>query len=328
MNKKKLMKIPFIAILGIGIGLSITNYFIFSTEKVDNTKQVQNIVKEDSFKTPYQVSQPYIPDSLSFCGEKVPLEYFDVYESLDFELIANAFRHSSTMLYIKRANRYFPEIEKILKQNGIPDDFKYLCVAESGLANVVSPAGASGFWQFMKATAIEYNLVVNKDIDDRYNYSKSVLAATQYLKKAYKTFNNWTLVAASYNMGMGGLKKDMDFQKVDNYWDLHLNQETARYVYRILALKLIMSNPKLYGFDIEDKYLYKKIKTKEIIVDSSINDLVKFAFDNGTNYKMLKYFNPWLMSQTLNNPNKKEYTIVIPTKDGRKCMNFSDNKIE
>lgn len=328
MNKKKLMKIPFIAILGIGIGLSITNYFIFSTEKVDNTKQVQNIVKEDSFKTPYQVSQPYIPDSLSFCGEKVPLEYFDVYESLDFELIANAFRHSSTMLYIKRANRYFPEIEKILKQNGIPDDFKYLCVAESGLANVVSPAGASGFWQFMKATAIEYNLVVNKDIDDRYNYSKSVLAATQYLKKAYKTFNNWTLVAASYNMGMGGLKKDMDFQKVDNYWDLHLNQETARYVYRILSLKLIMSNPKLYGFDIEDKYLYKKIKTKEIIVDSSINDLVKFAFDNGTNYKMLKYFNPWLMSQTLNNPNKKEYTIVIPTKDGRKCMNFSDNKIE
>lgn len=205
---------------------------------------------------------------------------------------------------------------------------KYLCVAESGLANVVSPAGATGFWQFMKTTAGEYNMHVGKGIDERYNHTKSAIAATEYLHKAYKVFKSWTLAAASYNMGMGGLQKDIDYQKVNSYWDLHLNQETARYVYRILALKLIMSNPKLYGFDIDEKHLYKEIKTQEIVVDTTISDLVEFAFKHGTNYKMLKYFNPWLTGKSLINPNKKEYKIVLPAKNARECMKQSKNNDE
>ncbi len=317
MKFNKYIKIPFFIILGIGAGLLISNLFIFSDSIKDVNSKTDVNIKEVA--PPYNVFQPTIPDTLSFCGENVPIENFDVYEALDFELIANTYRHSSTILYIKRANRYFPLIEKILKQYNIPDDIKYLCVAESGLANVVSPAGAAGFWQFMKPTAGEYNLLVNKDIDERYNPEKSLVAATEYMNKAYRYFGNWTLAAASYNMGMGGLKKDMDFQRVKTYWDLSLNEETARYVYRILALKLIMSNPKQYGFDIEEEYLYKEIETIEMTVDTSITDLVQFAFDNGTNYKMLKYFNPWIRGNSLVNTTKKEFKILIPASGVRNC---------
>ncbi|MDD3687082.1 MAG: lytic transglycosylase domain-containing protein [Bacteroidales bacterium] len=310
------MKVPFLLVAGVGLGLIVANLFIssdtISTAESEKINAAENVL-------PYKVFQPYIPDTLTFCGETVPLENFDVYEALDFELIANTYRHSSTLLYIKRANRYFPEIEKTLQKQGIPDDFKYLCVAESGLANVVSPAGAAGFWQFMKATAGEYNLKVDKEVDERYNHKKSLLAAIQYLHKAHTYFGNWTLAAASYNMGMGGLKKDIDFHRVKTYCDLDLNQETARYVYRILALKLIMSNPELYGFDIAEEDLYHEIKTVEITVDSTINDLVQFAFDNGTNYKMLKYFNPWITGKSLLNTARKEYTIVLPADGERKC---------
>jgi hypothetical protein len=317
MKLNKYIKIPFLILVGVGAGLLISNLFIFSDDIKDEDKtDIINTVGSD---VPYKVFQPYIPDTLTFCGEVVPLENFDVYEALDFEMIANTYRHSSTMLYIKRANRYFPEIEKMLKLYNIPDDMKYLCVAESGLANVVSPAGAAGFWQFMKATAGEYKLTVGKDIDERYDRNKSLIAATEYLTKAYRYFGSWALVAASYNMGMGGLKKDMDFQRVKTYWDLSLNDETARYVYRILALKLIMSNPELYGFDIEEKDLYKEIKTYEVTVDSSITNLVQFAFNQGTNYKMLKYFNPWIIGNTLTNTTKKEYKILIPEKGERNC---------
>jgi hypothetical protein len=317
MKINKYIKIPFFILVGVGAGLLISNIFIFSDNIKDegDSKESKGLISE----TPYAVFQPYIPDTLTFCGEVVPLENFDVYEALDFEMIANTYRHSSTMLYIKRANRYFPEIEKLLKQYNIPDDMKYLCVAESGLANVVSPAGATGFWQFMKATAGEYKLTVGKDIDERYDRNKSLIAATEYLTKAYRFFGSWALVAASYNMGMGGLKKDMDFQRVKTYWDLSLNDETARYVYRILALKLIMSNPELYGFDIQEKDLYKEIPTFEVTVDSSITNLVQFAFDQGTNYKMLKYFNPWIIGNTLTNTTKKEYKILIPEKGERNC---------
>jgi membrane-bound lytic murein transglycosylase D len=316
MELKKYMKVPFLLVAGVGVGLIIANLFISSdtikTNESKKTNSTENVV-------PYKVFQPYIPDTLTFCGEIVPLENFDVYEALDFELIANTYRHSSTIIYIKRANRYFPEIEKTLLKHGIPDDFKYLCVAESGIANVVSPAGAAGFWQFMKATAGEYNLKVDKEVDERYNHEKSLLAAIQYLHKAHTYFGSWTLAAASYNMGMGGLKKDVDFQRVKTYWDLDLNQETARYVYRILALKLIMSNPELYGFDLAEDDLYREIETVEITIDSTISDLVQFAFDNGTNYKMLKYFNPWITGKSLLNTARKEYTIVLPANGERKC---------
>lgn len=313
----KYAKIPAFLVLGIGVGLLLSNLFIFSDRINDDDDQTGK--KDVEVITPYKVFQPYMPDTLSFCGENVPLDNFDVYEALDLELIANTYRHSSTILYIKRANRYFPQIEKILKQYNIPDDMKYLCVAESGLANVVSTSGAAGFWQFMKATAGEYNMIVNKDIDERYNPDKSLIAATEYLNKAYRYFGNWTLTAASYNMGMSGLKKELDFQRVSTYWDLSLNEETARYVYRILALKLIMSNPGLYGFDIPEDNLYKEIKTIEITVDTSINDLVQFAFDNGTNYKMLKHFNPWIRGNSLVNATKKEFKILIPAKGERNC---------
>lgn len=310
-------KLPFFMILGIGLGLVLSNVFI-SAEKEDiNNKK--EIIEVPEYQTPYTVFQPYIPDEVIFCGEKVPLENFDVYESLDLEMIANTYRHSMTILYLKRANRYFPQIEKFLKENGLPEDLKYICVAESGMSNVVSPAGAAGFWQFMKSTGIEYKMTIDKNIDERYDYNKSIIAATEYFKKAYNYFGNWTLVAASYNMGMGGLKKELDFQRVKTYWDLNLNDETSRYVYRIIALKLIMDNPEIYGFDISDENLYREIKTIEVAVDTSINDLVQFAFDHGTNYKMLKYFNPWIMGNSLINLSKKEFKIKIPVKGERSC---------
>ncbi len=313
-NKK--IKIPMLLIAGIGIGLVLSSLFIFS-DSVKNEMSVNQ--NNDGVIIPYNVFQPHIPEKLDFCGENVPLQYFDVLEALDYELIINTYRHSSTILYIKRANRYFPEIERILKENNIPDDMKYLCVAESGLANVVSPANASGFWQFMKSTAIEKGMEVNRNIDERYHPQISAVAATVYLKEAYQKFGNWTLAAASYNMGMGGLQRNIDHQRNNNYWDLELNSETARYVYRILAYKLILANPEQYGFNIPEKDRYQILKTVEIKIDTTILDLVQFAYDNGTNYKMLKYFNPWLRGNSLINNTKKEYTISIPDKGVRDC---------
>ncbi|HNQ67742.1 MAG TPA: lytic transglycosylase domain-containing protein [Bacteroidales bacterium] len=317
MKFNKTFKLPFLLLIGIGFGLILSNVFMFSD--TSNNKDKQNTNDLDKFQTPYTVFQPYIPEEVYFCGEQVPLKNFDVYESLDLEMIANTYRHSMTILYLKRANRFFPEIEKILKENGIPDDMKYICVAESGFANLVSPAGATGFWQIMKATGLEYNLTIDKNVDERYNHNKSIIVAIDYFKKAYKHFGNWTLVAASYNMGMGGIKKEMDFQRVKSYWDLNLNDETSRYVYRVIALKLILSDPERYGFNIPEDNLYREIKTVEITVDTSINDLVQFAFEHGTNYKMLKYFNPWIIGSSLINPSKKEYKIKIPAKGERDC---------
>ncbi|HPG73402.1 MAG TPA: transglycosylase SLT domain-containing protein, partial [Bacteroidales bacterium] len=198
---KASVKIPFFVILGIGIGLLLSNFFIFSHEKSSGNIPLNDTVVE---VLPYHVFQPVIPDEVFFAGERVPLEYFDVYESLDLEMQINTYRHSSTILYIKRAKRYFPLIETILQKNGIPDDFKYLCVAESGLANAISPSNAVGFWQFLKGTAQEYKMEVNSYVDERYNMMVSTQAACDYLNKAYKMFGSWSLAAVSYNMGMGG----------------------------------------------------------------------------------------------------------------------------
>ncbi|MDL2262382.1 lytic transglycosylase domain-containing protein [Bacteroidales bacterium OttesenSCG-928-I21] len=316
----KYIKIPFVLVLGIAIGFLTSRLFLFS-KTTDDSIVEKNTVIADTLKSDviYEVFQPYIPEELTFCGEKVPLENFDVHESLDFEIIANTYRHSSTLLYIKRANRYFPEIEKILKANNIPDDMKYLCVAESGLSNAISPSGATGFWQIMKATGEEYKLTINKSIDERYNQAKSLSVAIKYLKSAYKKFGSWTLAAASYNMGQGGLKKNIDHQRINSYWDLHLNTETARYVYRILALKLIMSQPEKYGFNISKEHLYAEIPTYEVTVDTTVDDLVKFAFNNKVNYKILKYFNPWLRADNLVIHGNQEYKITLPKSGVRKC---------
>ncbi|MEI7595932.1 MAG: lytic transglycosylase domain-containing protein [Bacteroidota bacterium] len=254
-----------------------------------------------------------IPDTMSFCGEPVPLLRFDVRESLDYEMLKNVYWHSNTYLSLKRANRWFPIIEPILKKNNIPDDFKYLAIIESNFANVVSPVGASGYWQFMKNTGLEYDMEINDEVDDRYNVEKATEAACKYLNDAHSRLKNWTLVAASYNMGVAGLAKRIEQQGVFLYYDLYLNSETARYVYRILSTKLIMENPTKYGYYLRLKDRYPQIPTQKISVDSSINNLVKFAIDNKVNYKLLKYFNPWLRDTKLTNPKRKVYQIELPT---------------
>jgi len=311
---KNIIKIPILIIAGILIGMIISNLFIFSSKTEEKTRDIFNF--QDSLFQ-YSVISPEIPDSVFFAGERVPLEYFDVYESLDMEMLINTYRHSSTILYIKRAERYFPIIEEILRQNGIPDDFKYLCVAESGLSNAISPSQAVGFWQFLKATAQEYKMEVNNNVDERYNVIASTQAACNYLKAAYRIFNSWSLAAVSYNMGMGGLSQRIKHQKVNTYWDLYLHEEPARYVYRIISLKLIMENPERYGFYMKDTDKYSPISTREVIVDTSINRLQEFAFSQGINYKMLKVFNPWLRDTLLVNRSGKKYTIVIPENGAR-----------
>ena len=255
----------------------------------------------------------YFPPSVDFAGESAPLQISDVKERFDRELLVNANLHSSTLLILKRANRFFPVIEPILKQNNIPDDFKYLCVIESALTNATSSAGAKGFWQFMPDTAKEKGMEINESVDERYNLSKSTQAACDYLNKANEKFSNWTLAAASYNGGLGGITKQMESQKVENYYDLLLTDETQRYVFRILALKEIMQNPKLYGFVLDKNELYNPIPTKIIQVDSSITDLAQFSKSQGINYKILKIHNPWLRDKKLVNLNKKSYQIEIPT---------------
>lgn len=263
----------------------------------------------------YHVYALPIPGSLDFAGEEVPLDKQVVRESLDRELLVNTYWHSSTFLSMKRANRWFPVIEEILAANDIPDDFKYLCMIESGLDNVVSPAGASGFWQFMSSTGKGYGLEINGNVDERYHVVKATEAACQYLQDAYDKLGSWTLAAAAYNMGKAGVTNSMDHQLVGSYYDLHLNSETARYVYRILALKMIMTTPANYGFTCGTAHLYGPYRTVSIEVDSSITDLPSFAISQGTTYKIIKLLNPWLRGDDLHNSAGKIYEILLPADD-------------
>ncbi len=284
--------------------------FIFSVpEEInsDDTNQ-KNISNE------YRVFALNIPESVSFAGEKVPLDIIDVKERLDKELLVNTYWQSQGLLFFKRANKYFPEIERILKEKGIPDDFKYLALIESGLVNVTSPAGAKGFWQLMPKTAKEHGLEVNKNIDERYDYIKATEVACDYLLKAKKKFGSWTSAAAAYNMGIRGVSRELERQKVDSYYDLLLNDETSRYLFRVIAIKTIFENPKLYGFNYRDKDLYSMPELKQIKVDSTINNLADFAISQGINYKELKIHNPWLREINLNNSSRKEYELDILVK--------------
>lgn len=260
---------------------------------------------------------PTIPSKVDFCDEPVPLDFFDVHESLEKELIINTFWHSQTILLLKKAPRFFSEIEPILKANNVPDDFKYLMVAESGFQDIVSPAGAAGQWHFLEATAKEYGLEINDEVDERYNLLKSTEAACRYFRESYNIYKNWTLVAASYNGGRRGVDRQIEKQGVTNYYDLLFAEETGRYVYRILALKLIFQNPGTYGFHLSADEIYPIIKYEEVKVDSSINDMGAFAKTYGTNYKMLKMLNPWLRDKKLTNPQKKTYIIKVPGKNSR-----------
>lgn len=254
------------------------------------------------------------PTKIDFCGEEAPLHIPDVHDRLDRELVVNQYMHGSTILIIKRANRFFPIIEPILAKNNVPDDFKYLAVIESSLTNATSPSGAKGFWQFMPQTAKEKGMEVNDIVDERYHLEKSTQMACEYLIKAKEKFGSWTMAAASYNGGVNGLQKAVDQQMETNYYDLLLTDETFRYVFRILALKEIMQNKAAYGFNLTTEELYQPLKSKKIEVDSSITDLAKFAKNQGINYKELKLFNPWLRDKKLDNPTKKKYVLEIPIK--------------
>ncbi|MBV5311988.1 MAG: lytic transglycosylase domain-containing protein [Prolixibacteraceae bacterium] len=263
-----------------------------------------------------------LPEKLEFAGEKVPLEYYDVRENLDRELLSTVYFHSQTIRYIKNAPRYFSIIETILKSNGIPEDFKYLSVAESGFdVRAVSPAKAVGLWQLLESAAKENGLEINAEIDERYHIEKSTEAACRILKSAYQKYGSWSLVAASYNGGRAGLDQKIALQKVKNYYDLLFVEETTRYVFRILALKLVMENPEEYGFKVEKKDLYPIVETEKLEVKGPITDLAAFAIGKGITYKTLKMFNPWLRETFLKNTARKTYTLKIPEKDFRTKTN-------
>jgi membrane-bound lytic murein transglycosylase D len=266
----------------------------------------------------YTVYGVEIPEKVTFAGEPVPLDLFDVKEALDRELLSNTYFHSQTIRLIKLANRYFPQIEPVLRKNLVPDDFKYLAVAESGLSQMVSPARAVGFWQLLRGTALEYGLEVNSEVDERYNVVKSTEVACRYLVESYEKYGNWTMTAASYNAGRRGVDREIERQKKENYYDLLLNEETARYLYRVVAFKLIFEDPETYGFTLSKNDLYPVIPMRTVVVDSTVADFADFAFEQGTNYKILKYFNPWLRDNKLNNPSRRSYEIVLPEKGYRR----------
>lgn len=264
------------------------------------------------FPQGYRIISPEFSTELSFAGERVPVENFEVYERVDREIIVNTYFHSSTIISLKRANRWFPVIEPILEKNGVPDDFKYLMIAESGAANAISPANAVGFWQFVEGSALKYGLEVNDEVDERYHVEKSTEAACKYLNDAYLLFGSWTTAAASYNMGISGVTKQLERQKTKNYYNLVLGEETSRYIARIIAIKEIMENSAKYGFDIKEDELYNELPYNEVVVSGTINNLADWAIERGINYKILKLYNPWLRDNTLKNKSGKIYSIKIP----------------
>jgi membrane-bound lytic murein transglycosylase D len=267
---------------------------------------------KESFRSHYGIYALPIPDSLSFAGEPVPMDAWDLRERFDREQLVNTYWQSNTLLYFKRANRWFPVIEPILASQGVPSDFKYLALIESGLMNAVSPAGAAGFWQLLERTGKELGLEVNAQIDERYHVEKATLAACKYLLDAKKRFGSWTLAAAAYNMGNAGISRQLESQKVTDYYDLHLNEETSRYLFRILAIKMIFSDPKGSGFHFRESDLYPPLEYRTLMVDSTITDLPAFALQQGTNFKTLRLLNPWIRSTELPNRARKVYEIKMP----------------
>jgi len=284
-------------------------FFLINSQ---SDKEINDVEYEKVFQNKYSIFSISIPDEMYFAGEKVPLEYFDVKEAFDRELLVNTYWQSQTLLFLKRANKYFPVIEQILAENNIPDDFKYIALVESELKNVVSPSGAVGVWQLLKGTAKDYDLEVNNEVDERYHLEKSTEAACGFIKDAHELFGTWTMAAAAYNVGRKGLMQQVNRQKQDNYYDLLLNEETGRYVYRILAIKLILENPDKYGFHVREQDLYFDNPTYDIQVDTSVSDFADFASKFDINYKLLKYFNPWLRDSFLTNKLGKKYYIRIP----------------
>jgi len=301
----------------IAFGLIIIVFVIFSL--AGGLKGYSNpSVDGFSADTVYTNKTYKLPDSVTFAGERMPLENFDTRESLEREILTSAYRHSSTILIIKRANRYLPVIEKILKKNNIPDDLKYLAAAESEFSNMVSPVGATGFWQIMPETGREEGMEINNEVDERYDIEKSTQFACEYFRKSYERYGNWTLAAASYNGGRAAIDEQIEIQNQKNYYDLLLSEETARYIFRAVAYKLIITDPDRYGFTIDKDDLYPELKYYEVKVDSAITSFSRFAEMYGTNYKLLKFLNPWLRKPFLTPKPSKEYLIKIPVEGMRR----------
>ncbi len=290
---------------------SFTLFSAYSNES--NLTPSRDSIDVSDKQLPQTVHSIDLDKPFSFAEERVPTDIFDIRERLDRELLRSAYWHSNTVLNLKRARRFFPVIERILAENEVPADFKYLAVAESDLSNAVSPAGAKGVWQFMKGTGREYGLEVNNEVDERYHLEKSTTAACKYLKSLKKRFGSWTMAAAAYNMGGSRLNREANVQRGASYYDLNLNQETARYVFRILALKEIMSDPEAFGFFIDEKDKYPPLDSfYEVEVKEGIPNLGDFAQKYGISYRQLKVYNPWLISSKLTNKSKKTYQVRIP----------------
>ncbi len=312
------MKILKNLLMLLGVFFVITT-LIFAVQNNDDSKNeaLQDVVENDDDKSVsegYKISTIEIPEDLNFAGEVVPQDDPEIMERIDREFLVNTYWQSNALLLMKRANKYFPIIEPILTKNGIPDDFKYLAVAESALTNVVSYAGATGFWQIMKGTGKEYGLEINDNVDERYHLEKSTQVACDYLNKWKEKYGSWTLTAAAYNAGPGSINKFMGIQKVDDYYDLLLGEETGRYVFRIMAIKEILSNPEKYGFDIDKGDMYNAVPTFQVEVDTPITSFADFAQKYEINYKILKRHNAWLREPHLNNASGKKYTVEIPIK--------------
>lgn len=298
-------------------GLVLLSGLLIHAVTADYDGEKSPVNDTDKAVKDYNVYTVTLPKELSFAGEKMPLEDLDVRERIDREFLVNTYWQSNGFLLIKRANKYFPILEPILKKNGIPDDFKYLAVIESGLQQVVSPAKAVGFWQLLSATGKGYGLEINENVDERYHIEKSTEAACAYLKKAKEQFGSWTLAAAAYNAGMAGVQKQIDRQKETDYYRLLFTEETDRYVFRMVAVKEILSNPKKYGFNIEKEDLYAPVPTRTLEIDSAITDLAGFAKKHNLSYRILKRYNPWLRDAFLDNKTGKKYQIAIPREEYR-----------
>lgn len=290
--------------------ISLAALFIYALQDAPTDENFEKKLIND-----YNVYALQVPDDLNFAGEQLPLNNPDILERMDRELLVNTYWQSNGLLMFKRAHKVFPIIEPILEKNGIPDDFKYLAVIESGLLNVVSPAGAKGVWQIMPKTAREYGLEVNSNVDERYHLEMATEVACDYLKKSKEKLGSWTLAAAAYNAGMAGVTRRLEEQNVSDYYDLLLGEETGRYMFRIIALKEIMSNPDKYGFNFRSKDLYNEVPTYKVEVDTAVASFTAFAEKFNINYKILKLHNPWLREPHLNNKSRKQYFINIP-KDG------------
>ena len=299
--------------------------FLLSNKEVTATENKINNLEQKLY-TLSQTNSVAIPDQVDFCGETVNLDRFDLRERYDREINTFTYLHATTLLYLKRANRYFPVIEPILKKNGIPDDFKYLCLIESNLdIRALSPAKAAGLWQLLDSTGKDYGLTINSEVDERYDIEKATEAACRYFKDAYSKYGSWINAAASYNAGMAKITSALSNQHVNSALDLLVVPETSRYLFRILAIKQLFENPYLYGFILKKTDLYPEIPVQRIIVSETIDDLAAFAQDNGLNYMLLKEFNPWLRDTKLTVRTGKTYEIAIPKKDD---LYFNKNTVK